>query len=110
MKPSRKAPIPLAALTIANADPDIWELRLYVAGRARRSMAALENLERLCEKHLAGRRQMQLLADADEEIDAELVLKLADARRHVGLHAVELLRRAGDAAGLHHGAEYVEVG
>ena len=31
------------------ADPDVWELRLYVAGKTAKSVAAFENLTRLCE-------------------------------------------------------------
>ena len=30
-----------------------WELRLYLAGRTAKSVAALENLKKLCEEHLA---------------------------------------------------------
>ena len=30
-----------------------WQLRLYVAGTTARSVAALENLKRVCETHLA---------------------------------------------------------
>jgi hypothetical protein len=30
-----------------------WQLRLYVAGQTPRSMAALANLKRVCETHLA---------------------------------------------------------
>ena len=32
-----------------------WILRLYVAGQSARSVAALQNLEAICEQHLAGR-------------------------------------------------------
>ena len=32
-----------------------WRLRLYVAGQTPRSITALANLKRLCERHLAGR-------------------------------------------------------
>lgn len=31
-----------------------WELRLYVAGKTAKSVAALNNLHRLCEEHLKG--------------------------------------------------------
>ncbi len=34
--------------------PRLWELRLYVAGRTPRANLALENLERICQEHLAG--------------------------------------------------------
>jgi circadian clock protein KaiB len=43
------------------ADPDVWELRLYVAGKTARSVAAFENLSRLCEKHLAGKYQIEVV-------------------------------------------------
>lgn len=32
--------------------PDIWELRLYVAGQTARSIAAFENLKKICEEHI----------------------------------------------------------
>ena len=65
---------------------------------------------RIVEHDLAGGRQVQPLAFADEQRDAELLLQLPDSGGHVGLDAVELLRGAGDPAGLDHGAEDVKVG
>ncbi|KQW35958.1 circadian clock KaiB family protein [Rhizobacter sp. Root404] len=38
-----------------------WQLKLYVAGSTARSMAALENLKRLCETHLAGRYSIEVI-------------------------------------------------
>lgn len=38
-----------------------WELRLYVAGKTPRSVAALENLRRLCEEHLASRYTLEVI-------------------------------------------------
>ena len=38
-----------------------WQLRLYVAGQTARSTAALENLERLCKTHLAGRYEIEVI-------------------------------------------------
>ena len=38
-----------------------WQLRLYVAGQTPKSMAALENLKRLCESHLAGRYEIEVI-------------------------------------------------
>src|SRR5262245_52449628 len=37
------------------AAKDTWTLRLYVAGDSPKSRAALSNLRRLCEAHLAGK-------------------------------------------------------
>ena len=38
-----------------------WQLKLYVAGQTPRSMAALANLKRVCETHLAGRYQIEVV-------------------------------------------------
>ena len=42
-------------------DPAFWELRLYVAGQSRKSLAAIANLRRLCEEHLPGRYHIEVL-------------------------------------------------
>ncbi len=38
-----------------------WELRLYVAGQTPRSLAAFANLKQLCETHLAGKYQIEVI-------------------------------------------------
>jgi circadian clock protein KaiB len=38
-----------------------WELRLYVAGQSKRSLAAIANLKRLCEEHLAGKYRIEVI-------------------------------------------------
>jgi circadian clock protein KaiB len=38
-----------------------WQLKLYVAGQTPRSMTALANLKRVCETHLAGRYQIEVV-------------------------------------------------
>ena len=38
-----------------------WNLRLYVAGQTAKSVAALDNLKRLCEAHLAGRYEIEVI-------------------------------------------------
>ncbi len=43
------------------AGPAEWELRLYVAGQTPRSLAALENLRKLCEAHLAGKYHIEVV-------------------------------------------------
>ncbi|MET0382045.1 MAG: circadian clock KaiB family protein [Burkholderiaceae bacterium] len=45
----------------AAADGAEWQLRLYVAGRTAKSTAALENLKRVCETHLAGRYTIEVV-------------------------------------------------
>jgi circadian clock protein KaiB len=38
-----------------------WELRLYVAGQTKKSVTAFANLKRLCEEHLAGKYQIEVI-------------------------------------------------
>src|SRR5512138_1814399 len=38
-----------------------WILRLYVAGQSPRAAAALANLEKLCEEHLAGQYAIEVI-------------------------------------------------
>jgi circadian clock protein KaiB len=62
VKRDRKKPQPLAKATASEmADPDVWELRLYVAGKTAKSVAAFENLTRLCEEHLAGKYRIEVV-------------------------------------------------
>jgi len=39
----------------------VWELRLYVAGQTPRSLQAFANLKRICEEHLAGCYQIEVV-------------------------------------------------
>lgn len=45
----------------AAAAPDVWELRLYVAGKTAKSVAAFENLQRLCEEYLPGKYKIEVV-------------------------------------------------
>ena len=47
--------------TTENADSERWELRLYVAGETSRSVAALANLRKICEEHLAGKYSIEIV-------------------------------------------------
>jgi circadian clock protein KaiB len=40
---------------------ETWNLRLYVAGKTPRAIAAFENLERICEEHLAGKYSIEVI-------------------------------------------------
>lgn len=44
-----------------SVDPDFWELRLYIAGKTPKSVAALTNLQRLCDEHLAGKYRLEVV-------------------------------------------------
>jgi circadian clock protein KaiB len=46
----------------ASYDPgEVWYLRLYVAGQSPKSLRALANLKALCETHLAGRYDIEII-------------------------------------------------
>jgi circadian clock protein KaiB len=38
-----------------------WDLRLYVAGQTNKSIAALNNLKRICEEHMKGRYHIEII-------------------------------------------------
>jgi circadian clock protein KaiB len=71
---------------------EVWELRLYVAGQTPKSIAAFNNLKRLCDEHLAGRYRIEVIdllqnpkLARDEQIVAipTLVRKLPDPIRRI---------------------------
>jgi circadian clock protein KaiB len=41
--------------------PEVWDLRLYVAGETPKSVAALVNLKKFCEEHLAGQYRIEVI-------------------------------------------------
>lgn len=45
----------------ADAPVEVWELRLYVAGQSPKSVAAFANLKKICEEHLRGRYQIEVI-------------------------------------------------
>ena len=49
------------AVRATKYDNDFWELRLYVAGQTPKSLAAFANLKRICEQHLAGKYQIEII-------------------------------------------------
>lgn len=44
-----------------NSKKPTWELRLYVAGQTAKSLQAFANLKRICEEHLGGRYQIEVI-------------------------------------------------
>lgn len=44
-----------------DSDEEIWELRLYVAGQTPNSLKAFANLKKICEEHLAGKYQIEVV-------------------------------------------------
>jgi circadian clock protein KaiB len=45
----------------ASAVPQIWELRLYVAGQTAKSVTAFANLKKICEEHIPGRYKIEIV-------------------------------------------------
>ncbi len=43
------------------AAPAEWELRLYVAGQTPHSLAAMENLRKICDEHLPGKFHIEIV-------------------------------------------------
>ena len=73
-------------------DTDKWELRLYTAGQTPKSLAAIKNLKKVCEEHLAGRYEIEVVdllknprLAKDDQIVAipTLVRKLPDPVRKI---------------------------
>ena len=78
--------------TMQDAAPEKWNLRLYTAGQSPKSLAALANLKRVCEEHLAGRYSIEVIdllknprLAKDDEIVAipTLVRKLPEPLRRI---------------------------
>jgi circadian clock protein KaiB len=69
-----------------------WRLRLYVAGRSPKCVAALENLKRFCEEHMPGQYEIEVVdllenprLAKDDQIVAipTLVRKLPEPMRRI---------------------------
>lgn len=69
-----------------------WDLRLYTAGQTPKSVAAIRNLKKVCDQHLAGRYRLEVIDLAanprlakDHQIVAipTLVRKLPDPIRKI---------------------------
>ena len=44
----------------------VYRLRLYVAGQTPKSVLAFRNLKQICEQHLLGRYQIEIMANLDQ--------------------------------------------
>src|SRR5688572_15930905 len=52
---------PAAKAAGANGHSDHWKLRLYVAGETPRSLAAIENLRRICADYMGTRYEIEVV-------------------------------------------------
>jgi circadian clock protein KaiB len=46
---------------IPEARQEVWLLRLYVAGQTPKCLAALANLKRICDEHMPGQYQLEVI-------------------------------------------------
>lgn len=65
-------------------DQDGYNLRLYVAGQTPKSIAAIANLKKICEQHLPGRYEIEVV---------DLIKDPALARRHQIVAIPTLIRQ-----------------
>lgn len=89
---TRARPRKPASRKPALVKPEVWKLRLYVAGQTPKSIRAFANLNVLCEKHLQGRYQIEVIdllehphmARGDQIVAVPtLVVKLPQAVRKI---------------------------
>jgi circadian clock protein KaiB len=62
---------------ITEQQTETWEFRLYTAGQSPKSLAALDNLKRMCDEYLLGRYQIEvidLLIDPRRAKDDQIVV------------------------------------
>ncbi len=71
----------------ASTGPEIWALRLYVAGRTDKYLRALANLTRTCEDTLRGRYEIEVvdLRDRPDLASADQILTLPTVVRMMPL-------------------------
>lgn len=50
-----------ATVKRARSAEELWDLKLYIAGHTPRAITALQNLERICEEHLAGQYRIEVV-------------------------------------------------
>ena len=64
--------------------PKQWQLRLYVAGQTPKSVTAFNNLKRICEEHLAGEFEIEVIDLIDQIVAIPtLVRKLPEPIRKI---------------------------
>jgi circadian clock protein KaiB len=64
-KPAKIKEAPLSLKEIDEqggpAEGEVWQLRLYIAGQTPRSVSAFANLKKICETHLQGRYNIEVV-------------------------------------------------
>ena len=52
---------PLSGEAASSGTEQLWELRLYTAGQTPKSVLAFNNLKRICDEHMPGRYQIEVI-------------------------------------------------
>jgi circadian clock protein KaiB len=64
-KPPMTTPLSLSEIAANAGEQDAsdqqWELRLYTAGQTPKSIAAFNNLKRICEEYMPGRYEIEVI-------------------------------------------------
>jgi circadian clock protein KaiB len=47
--------------TAVASEAEFWNLRLYIAGQSPKSTAAIKNLERICERYMPGKYEIEVI-------------------------------------------------
>jgi len=70
---------------LAEAAGETWQLRLYVAGQSPKSLRAFANLKEMCEEHLAGRYEIEVidLIEHPELARSDDILAIPTLVRHL---------------------------
>ena len=76
-----------------------WELRVYVANQAARSVMTIANLERLCQQYLPGRYRIDVvdLLLSPERCREDEILAVPTVVRHLPLPARRAIGTLADA-------------
>ena len=83
MKAAKKSPPKKKLAAAAPSGDGFWTMRLYVAGQSPRSISAISNLRRICEEHIPGRYELEIidlvrnpaLAKADQIVAIPTLIK-----------------------------------
>ncbi len=46
---------------LLSPEPETFQLRLYIAGKTPKSVSAFTNLKKICEEHLQGRYELEII-------------------------------------------------
>src|SRR5579884_3979240 len=77
------------------ADPEAYLLKLYVTGATSKSLRAIANIKRICEKHLAGQYSLEVI-DIYQRPALAKQEQIIAAPTLVKCHPVPLKRWIGD--------------